>query len=205
MHTPLGSTLLSLTMVAMTQTALMLTAQAQEADVQVQIEVVEQPQSGVAEQAPHGEVHEVQVVEQPQPFAEAEPVPAPPTGYAQPVPQPAPHPGGAFDLRSQRDIALRQQLRRYRLGGPITMLAVGVGLGATFAYSAYIAHNVSGCIGFCEPNTRATAVLGTLSGVAFGLAIIGVITLTRRLRGRARVRREFDAQYALEDGAIFRW
>lgn len=173
---------------------------AQDAQVHVQIEVVDQDSADVVDES---EVPQEEALPPPpDQVVYAQPAPAQPV-YAQPAPAYA---QPTYGVQLQQDLVLRQRLSEYRLGGPIAMAATGLALGVIFLYSAAIVYDVSGCFGGgCVPNRRGTAILGTISAAGFSLAIIGTAMLIKRVINRARIRREFNSGVALEDGALFRF
>ena len=102
---------------------------------------------------------------------------------------------------------LRARLAEYPLGGPITMVVVGIPITLIFSYGAYIAYHVEDVVGCTfddctmeQPNRTATAVLGTIAGAGLVLGVVGIVQLIRRVRARAAVRAEFRAGQLTQRG-----
>lgn len=125
------------------------------------------------------------VVEQPAP-APPQPAPAPqppyPLAYAPPLVY-------APQLVIDPALALRESLRRQRIGGPIAMMATGLVMGSSAVLIATDSYT------YDEERAR----YGVIGAVGFGLAIAGVAFFVRRLRNRSRIRREIRA---LETGTL---
>lgn len=93
----------------------------------------------------------------------------------------------------QNTDALRlDQLRRSRpsIGGPVSMMAAGFVTGVMSAWMAMLFNDLDdwGCSS-CGPSEDVIG-LSVLSAAAFSLAIVGVITLFRRVAKRRRITRE---------------